>query len=120
MSVGRVRLAQIPLLQSEKRNSTRQSPGSGGQTMASTKHRPAEKIRMGRFQVSLWFNEKILAARHDCAAEQTWLEARACIQHGQWNKLTREWDNQTIWCSVDELRDLVQALDGLNDLAPFD
>ena len=49
---------------------------------------------------------------------------RACVQYGRFNKMTNTWENQSIWCAPDELRNLAEVLDQLNetngDSAPED
>jgi hypothetical protein len=75
---------------------------------------PVFKTRSGRFQVSIWRQDRVVPGRSDWGAERDVIMYRACIQHSKWNPMTREWENQNIWCSVDDLRSLVNALDELN------
>lgn len=42
---------------------------------------------------------------------------RACVQYSRKNRMTGEWENQSIWCSCEELRDLAQVVDQLNEEA---
>ena len=65
------------------------------------KNSPAAKLKIGRFQISIW--------RQGAGV------ARACIQHSKLNRYTGEWVNQSIWCYAEELRDLANILDGLNE-----
>jgi len=65
-------------------------------------NKPISLFRQGKFQISLWESRF-----PNNGAE------RACIQHSHRNK-EKKWVNQRIWCSVDELRDLVQVIDELN------
>ena len=81
--------------------------------MESENKGPISKNRIGRFQVSLWMRNRTIAARHEYDVERTFVSRRACVQYSRWNKITRGWENQSIWCSWDELRDLIQALEAL-------
>jgi hypothetical protein len=36
---------------------------------------------------------------------------KVCIQYGRFNRQTGTWDNQQIWCSPEELRDLLSLFD---------
>ena len=77
---------------------------------------PISKSKTGRFQVSLWKRDKVIAARNEYAAERTIVLRRACVQYSRWNHYTHSWENQSIWCNWDELRDLVQALEDIDPL----
>ena len=77
---------------------------------------PESKTQVGRFQVSLWRTKRIFPARNDFEPEREVISRRACIQYSRLNKQSQVWDNQQVWCNLDELRDLVQALDELNHL----
>ena len=74
-------------------------------------NRPTTTTRIGRFQISLWENQRLTKAKHDYDAEREHNALRACVQHGTFNKTTQTWENQSIWCNPDELRDLANALD---------
>jgi hypothetical protein len=52
------------------------------------KNRPYHEARVGRFRITLWRRTRTLHGKRDY---------------------------QTIWCQPDDLRDLVNALDKLND-----
>ena len=81
--------------------------------MSKSKYRAYKKSRVGRFQISLLRKTIIIPAKDECASmEREIVSERACIQYGV--KVRGKWLNQQIWCSPDELRDLVNALDGLN------
>ena len=80
---------------------------------------PIVKTRSGRFQVSIWRHDRGVPARSDFVAEREVTMHRACVQFSRWNRLSREWENQNIWCGVDDLRSLVKALEGLNDAPTF-
>lgn len=84
--------------------------------MDSEKKGPISKSKMGRFQVSLWKRDKFVAARHECDAERSFVSRRACVQYSRWNRYKHGWENQSIWFGWDELRDLAQALEGLDPL----
>ena len=82
--------------------------------MYEEKNKPLVKKRLGRFQVSIWKRKKLFKARNDYDVEREIEITRACIQYSKYNKTTNTWNNQTIWCNPDELRNLVQVLDELN------
>lgn len=88
--------------------------------MDSDKKGPVMKTGSGHFQVSIWKRNRVVAAKHDFEAERELVVVRACVQYSRWNKVRREWQNQSIWFSVDELRDLAQALDKLNQAGAMD
>ena len=77
------------------------------------KNGPEKKAQVGRFQVSLWRTKKVLAARNDFEPERQFVARRGCIQYSRLNQLKQTWENQQVWCNLDELRDLSQALDGI-------
>ncbi len=78
---------------------------------------PAARTKSGRFEVSIWQWKKIISPADDVKsvfAEREVDVSRACIRFSQWNWETRTWEGKTIWCGIDDLRSLVQALDALN------
>ena len=78
---------------------------------------PVAKARSGRFAVSTWhWKKKIPQApeTRDLFAEREVDIERASIRYSRWNRGTRTFDESIIWCSIDDLRSLVQALDDLN------
>ncbi len=78
---------------------------------------PVTKTRTGKFQVSTWHWKKLISQpeeTQDLFAEREIDVHRASIRYSQWNRGAQEWDETIIWCNIDDLRDLVQALDGLN------
>ena len=77
------------------------------------KNGPERKSQIGRFQVSLWKTRRVLAARNDFEAERELVTRRACIQYSRLNHLKQAWENQQVWCNLEELRDLSRALDGI-------
>ena len=79
------------------------------------KRRPIKKARCGMFQVSLWRNNWLVPARNDFDAERTVQTVRVCVQYSRFNQRLQRWDRQSIWCNAQELRDLVQALDRLDE-----
>jgi len=70
--------------------------------------KPLRKVRSGKVSISIW---KSNIKRKDGSTVEG---ERACVQYSQQHRDTKEWLNQQIWLSVDELRDLVAALDELN------
>ena len=78
---------------------------------------PVAKAESGKFQVSIWHWKKTISPpdeTKDLFAEREVDIHRACVRFTQWNRGTRTWDEKLIWCNVDDLRSLVQALDGIN------
>lgn len=78
---------------------------------------PLLKTRSGKFNVAIWQWKKTISAKgslQDFFAERQQDVYRASIRFSKWNRQTRTWHDQTIWCSIDDLRSLVQALDELN------
>ncbi|MBE0558080.1 MAG: hypothetical protein IH628_12680 [Proteobacteria bacterium] len=78
---------------------------------------PIQSAKSGRFDVSVWHWKRTIAppkGMEDFSPEQEKDVTRACIRLSHWNRATRIWDEELIWCNVDDLRSLVQALDGLN------
>ena len=84
--------------------------------MEKAKNRPERQERVGRFQVSIWKQEKVIPVnpKADYIPEKIIQIVRACIQYSTRNKVTNEWNNQKIWCEPEDLRQLVQVLDNLN------
>jgi len=82
--------------------------------MSKTGKGPVAKSKVGRFEVSTWNWKRFVQARNDYEPDREIDVQRACVRYSRWNRITREWEETRIWCSVDELRSLVQALDGLN------
>ena len=79
------------------------------------KNRPIVKKVVGRFQVSVWKQKRLFQARTDFDTEREVETVRACVQYSRFNRATRSYDNQQVWCNLDELLDLANALDTLND-----
>ena len=77
---------------------------------------PERKSQIGRFQVSLWKTRRVFKARNDYEPEKQVISRRACIQYSRLNRQTQVWDNQQVWCNLDELRDLAQALDEVGQI----
>lgn len=82
--------------------------------MENENKKPLVRVRLGRFQISIWKRKKLFKAKNDYDVEREVEIVRACIQYSQYNKSTNNWTNQSIWCNPDELRVLVQVLDDLN------
>lgn len=78
---------------------------------------PVSRAKSGKFEVSIWHWKKIIPQpdeTKDLFAERELDVHRACIRYSQWNRGAQKWDESTTWCSIDDLRSLAQALDGLN------
>ncbi len=78
---------------------------------------PVSKAESGKFQVSIWHWKKTITPSdgdRDYSPEREIDIQRACIRFCQWNRGTRTWEEKLIWCNTDDLRSLVQALDGIN------
>lgn len=87
--------------------------------MESENKGPLNRSKIGRFQVSLWKRDKFVPPRHGYDTGCTVTVRSACVQYSRWNRISRSWENQSIWCDWDELRDLVQALEGIAPLVPL-
>jgi len=84
----------------------------------SGKNKPLKKVRAGRFQISIWRFQKLLSNgnKDSIAYIEQWIDVeRACIQYSTYNKATGQWENQSIWCPVDDLRNLAEVVDQLNE-----
>ena len=79
-------------------------------------NKPVTKTRVGRFQMSIWRRKRLIPVQDqdDYGAERVVKMARACVQYGRFNRGKQRWENQSIWCNPDELRDLANVLDQLN------
>lgn len=78
---------------------------------------PVTKTKSGRFEVSIWHWKKVIPQLDDVKdlfAEREVDVHRACIRHSQWSRVERAWQETIIWCEIDDLRSLAQALDELN------
>jgi len=74
---------------------------------------PYKKSRSGRFQVSLFKNERIVKEGDDFIPELRIEQVRVCIQYSYFDRKENKWMRQQIWCSPEELRDLKNAMSGL-------
>ena len=82
------------------------------------KNTPLHQIRIGRFQISTWAFRRLVTngdPESTCYHENWVDELRVCIQHSTYSKSTGKWNNQKIWCSPGDLRNLSEALDTLNE-----
>jgi hypothetical protein len=80
---------------------------------------PVIKTRCGKFQVSMWHWKKSIPApkqHQDLFAEREVDVHRVCIRYSQWKRYTQAWQESSIWCGIDDLRSLIQALDQLNTI----
>ena len=78
---------------------------------------PLKKVRAGRFQISLWAFRKLFAngGKDSTIYLEQWVDVeRACIQYSAYNRATGQFENQAIWCSLDDLRNLAKVVDKLN------
>lgn len=77
---------------------------------------PVSKTRFGRFEASIWQWLKVVSApreQRDFRPEREYVVKRACIRHSRWDKVTKTWDEQVIWCNVHELDSLREAIERL-------
>jgi len=84
----------------------------------SGKNKPLKKVRAGRFQISIRKFQKLLSnggKESTAYIEQLVDVERACIQYSTYNKTVGQWENQAIWCPVDDLRNLAEVVDQLNE-----
>ena len=80
---------------------------------------PFVRAKSGRFEVSIWHWKKLVPAEPGFVVTELGVEQevdveRVSIHYSRWNKHSQSWQETTIWCNTDELRQLVQALDDLN------
>jgi len=83
----------------------------------SGKNMPRKKVRAGRFQLSMWVFRRLLSHgdKDSTLYLEQWVDVeRACIQYSTFNKVTGQWENQTLWCPLDDLRSLAAVVDQLN------
>ena len=88
------------------------------QIEVSGKKEPLKKVRAGRFQISTWVFRRLFSSgdKNATAYLERWIDVeRACIQFSTFNKTTGQWENQAIWCSVDDLRSLADVVEKLNE-----
>ena len=65
--------------------------------MEITKNKPVYKDRIGRFQISIWKNERVVDDK-DFLMSKVVETSKACLQYSQYNKNTDSWESQRIWC----------------------
>jgi len=80
------------------------------------------KTRVGRWQVTVMKRTMVRTAadpsKRDFIPEMEFEQLRTCVQLSRFNRRTKEWHNQQIWCdSTDDLRGLVETVDKLNESA---
>ena len=78
---------------------------------------PVAKSKVGKFEVSVWKWSKTVPQPNrqgELLQEEIVEMERALVRYSRWDRTTRTWDDVSVWCSVGELRDLVNALDALN------
>ena len=74
---------------------------------------PYRKSRSGRYQISLFKFEKVIRNGDSIRSEVRIDNIRVCVQYSNYNNRAGEWQRQQIWCTPEELRDLVDAIDNL-------
>ena len=77
------------------------------------KTQPYRKSKAGRFQISLFKFEKVIRNGDTIRSEVIIDNIRACVQYSKYNNYAGEWQRQQIWCTPEELRDIVDAIDKL-------
>ena len=77
------------------------------------KIQPYRKTKSGRFQISLFKFEKVIRNGDTIRSEVIIDNIRVCVQYSNYNNKAGEWQRQQIWCTPEELRDLVNAIDNL-------
>ena len=74
---------------------------------------PFAKAQQGSFQVSQWKNLRTVEPMNPFDMQREVETVRACVQYGRFNRETKKWENDVIWCYPRELNDLAQALEKL-------
>jgi hypothetical protein len=77
------------------------------------KTKPYKTRKSGRFQISLFKFEKVIRNGDTIRSELIVDNIRICVQHSYFNNNTGQWKRQQIWCSPEEIRDLMNAIDNL-------
>ena len=84
----------------------------------SGKNKPLKKVKTGRFQISTWVFRRLFTNgdKDSTIYLEKWVDVeRACIQYSTYNRATGQWENQSIWCSIDDLRSLAGVVEQLNE-----
>lgn len=79
-------------------------------------NKPVKKFRSGRFQISIWVFRQLLSnGRKDSTGyiERLVDVERVCLQYSTKNRQTGEWENQSLWCALEDLRSLTEVLEQL-------
>lgn len=76
----------------------------------SRKKQPVYKDRAGRFQISIWNQERAIDNK-TFLMDRPVTVSKACIQYSQYNYSTQSWDSQRIWCLCSDIRKLIELLD---------
>ena len=77
---------------------------------------PVTQTRSGRFEVSIWHWKKVIPQPDgvkDLFAEREVDVHRACIRYSRWNRADRMWQEAIIWCDIEDLRSLSEAIESL-------
>ncbi len=74
------------------------------------KKQPVYKDRAGRFQISIWNQERVIKDEV-FQVDRVVNVQKCCIQYSQFNKSTNSWDTQRIWAFCSDIRNLAKLLD---------
>ena len=84
-----------------------------------SRKKPLRKFKVGRFQISIWKFTQLLSngGKESTSYVEQWVDIeRACVQYSTYNKANGQWENQSIWCAADDLRNLASVVDKFNEL----
>lgn len=79
-----------------------------------------QKAKAGRFRLSLIEITKTFSrseSERDYAPEKEIKEYTVAINHGRKPDGYRDWINQKIWCTTEDFKNLLNAIDEFNELA---
>lgn len=79
---------------------------------------PFRKVRVGRFEISLWQWTKLITApqqQRDYKPDREYIVRRAKIRFSRYNKRDGLWEEEAVWCNISDLEELRQALDKLSE-----
>ncbi|MCL4215944.1 MAG: hypothetical protein KJ052_02915 [Candidatus Hydrogenedentes bacterium] len=77
---------------------------------------PYSRVRAGRFEVSLWQWIKVISApedQRDYKPDREYIVRRAKIRYSRYNRYSKTWDEQAIWCNINDLEDFKKAIEQL-------
>lgn len=79
--------------------------------MEENKKQPISRKQVGNFQITVWKNHKIVPGdASGFIPEREYDIVRTCIQYSKFNRRTRQYERQQIWCNPMEMRDLFLVL----------